>query len=166
MANISSNAGLHSVIPTRLTRFGHWPSGTEQLNGDPIHVRCLNFRFPAWSRMWRHQISKNSDGSTVERWVSKRDTYWLCLSCCNCVDGLGLLHGARSGGSSAYSTGTRRARHHTILVPLVLVCLCRRSDDEIYSGQLSSPLNVAGGPRLCDGTPGAPRACRVAHLRW
>src|ERR1700733_3938677 len=79
------------------------------------------------------RIGGKSDGSAGE---TLSEPYWLCLPCCRCVDGLGLLRGARSGGSGACSTGTRSARHRlgtqgnrAVLVPVVLAGLCRRCDD-------------------------------------
>src|SRR5260370_38520345 len=76
------------------------------------------------------RIGSKSDGSAGE---TLSEPYWLCLTCCRCVDGLGLLRGARSGGSGACSTGTGTARHHrgtkgnrAVLVPFLFAGLCQR----------------------------------------
>src|ERR1700682_6328156 len=68
------------------------------------------------------RIGSQSDGSAGE---TLSEPYLLCLTCCRCVDGLGLLRGARSGGSGACSTGTGSARHprgtkgnRAVLVPV------------------------------------------------
>ena len=65
-----------------------------------------------------------SDGSAGE---TLSEPYWLCLTCCRCVDGLGLLRSARSGSSDACGPGTGSARHQrgtkgnrAVLVPVVL----------------------------------------------